>query len=799
VDSLLQDLRWAMRRLRRGPWFAATVVLTLAVGIGATAATFAVVDATVLQPLPYPDAGRLVRLREVTPEGEPFSISEPDYLDFAASFHTLDRVAALKPVQVTLTGAGDAMRVEGTATTSGLFSLLGVRPAVGRLFTPSDDAHGQGTPVVLLSHALWQERFGGNPDAVGRVVRLDGLPYTVAGVLPPSVAFPPGDVWIPLAPSPHADRTDKWLDAIGRLTPGRSLADARVEASVIASRLSSEHPELKGWSAQVTPLADWLIGPGLRRMVWVLLGAVGLLLVLACANIGSLLLTRAAERQGEMGVRTALGASRRRLVRQLMTESAVLAVVGGVLGVGLAFWMLDALSPFLSDLLPLGRTAAIDWAVLVFTATIVAVCTVGFGLMPALHGAGGDLRAAMRPASRGATAGGRRWTDVLVGVQMALAMLLLVGAFLLAGSFSRLASVDPGFEARDVLTVPVLLPDRSYGEQARLAFLRDAEAALTSLPGVESAAATATNPFREWGFANDVTPAERAADAPPSGFMQAGWRSVTPGFFTTLRVPVLRGRTFTAADRDGAVRVAVISRSLAERLWPGNDALGHRLYWGGLDGDPRTVIGVVGDVRDVRLDARPAPMLYLPYDQVPMNGMTLLVRVRPGVNGVAEAVRRQVHDLDPRVPVPEVRALERNRAATMAAPKFRMVLVSLIGGIALLLAVVGLYAVVAFTVSQRTREIAIRVAIGGAPAQVASVFFRRGLRLTFLGGIAGLMGALAVSGTLGSLLYDTDARDPGLFALAAALLTSVALVASYVPARRAATLDPLVALRRSDE
>ena len=342
--------------------------------------------------------------------------------------------------------------------------------------------------------------------------------------------------------------------------------------------------------------------------------------------------------------------------------------------------------------------------------------------------------------------------------------------------------------------MPVQLPERTYAAPAREAFFGEVLDRLAGLPGVASVAATATNPFRQWGFANDVTPEERAADAPPSGFMQAGWRSVTPGYFRTLQVPVVAGRTFTASDRDDSPPVAVVSEGLARRLWPGQSAVGHRLFWGGLDGTPRTVVGVVGDVRDVRLDAEPTPMLYLSHGQVPLGSMTLLVRMQPGVTGTAAAVRRQIRALDPELAVPEVRPLEANLDATLLAPRFRLVLLGLFGGIALMLASVGVYAVIAFTVSRRTREIAIRMAVGAQPSQVAGLFFRRGLQLTVLGGLAGLSGAWALSGVLASLLYQTNARDPGLFASAAGVLTAAALLASYLPARRAARLDPLPAL-----
>jgi predicted permease len=793
MDSVLLDVRYAFRRLRGSPGFTAAAILTLALGIGATAATFSIVDATVLEPLPFPESGRLVRLREVTPEGNPFPFSEPDFLDYAASFRTLRGLAAMKPVQTTLTGAGEPQRVEGSAVSSSLFPVLGIQVARGRAFTDRDDREG-GPRVALVSPAL-ARRLGG-PDAVDRVVRLDGPPVTIVGVLPVGAAFPPGDLWLPLRASADADRTDKWLDVIGRLAPGATLADAQAEATVIATDLARAHPSARGWRAQVVPLADWLIGPGLRRMVWVLLGAVALLLVLACANVGGLLLARAVARRGEMGVRAALGAGRTRLVRQLMTENLLLSAIGGGIGVLIAFWMLDASAPLLDGVLPLGRVARIDFSVLAVTAAVVLAAALGFGLAPALHAAGGDLQSSLRPAARRSTPDGRRWADALVGVQVAIAMLLLVGACLLMGSLARLLRVDPGFDVREIVTVPLRLPAPAYAEEARPIFFRDALARLDALPSIESASATATNPFKEWGFANDVTPEDRAADAPPGGLLQAGWRAVTPGFFDTLKIPVLRGRTFTSADRADAMPVAVISDSLARRLWPGRDAVGRRVYWGGVDGEPRTVVGVVADIRDVRLDADPTPTMYLAYEQLPLDSMTLLLRTRPGAAGVAADVRRTLHAIDPALPVPDVRPLEANRAAAISAPRFRTLLLVLFGGVALLLAAIGLYAVVAFTVAQRTREIAIRIAVGAQPRQVVRLFFRRGVWLTCVGGAIGLAAAWMLTGVLRSLLYQIDARDPRMFALAAALLAAITLLASYLPARRAARFDPVEALSR---
>ena len=794
MDALLQDLRYAVRRLRAAPGFTLAVAATLAIGIGGSAATFSVVDAVALRPLPFPDADRLIRLRLVTPQGDPFSFSDPDFLDYAARLRGVSSVAALRPLQTTLTGAGDAVRLEGAAVSPSIFAMLGVQPLHGRVFTPDDERDASAQPVVLIGHALWRQRFGGDARVVGRTITLGGRPVTVAGVLPETAVFPAPDVWVPLGASPQADRTAKSLDAIARLAPGASLAAVSSEAAAVASGLAREHPELQGWSARAEPLQDWIVGPGLRRMAWTLLGAVMVLLALACANIGGLLMTRVTARRTEMAVRAAVGAERARLVRQLATENLLLGIIGGAAGLLTAAWGLSAVAALLRDLLPLGRVAIIDMRVVAAAVALMIVSTIAFGLLPALQTARTDLQGVLRGDSRSATARGGRWSSALVSIQVMLAMVLLVGSCLLAGSFARLSRVDAGFEAAGVLTVPISLPDRQYSEEARPAFFAEVMARLSARPSIEAAAATATNPFRQWGFVNDVTPEDRAASAPASGLLKAGWRSVTPRFFETLRVPMIEGRTFTSADRDGAARVAIISQSLAERMWPGQSAIGRRFYWGGVGDTPRTVIGVVGDIRDVRLDEPVTPMVYISYAQLPLEDMTLLVRTRGDAAAAADSIRREIAAIDPSLPLAEIRPLEANRAAAISAPRFRTLILAVFGAIAVLLAGLGLYGVVAYTVAQRSREIAIRVALGARPSQVVGLFFRRGVRLTAIGGAAGLVAAWIAAGVLRALLFQTDPRDPWLFATAALLLGAIALVATYLPARRAAALDPVEGL-----
>lgn len=793
---MLQDFRFAFRRLLAYPGLTLAVSATLGIGICGTAVTFGVIDAAMLRPLPFADPSTLVRVREVTPDGQPFSVSEPDYLDLAQRLHTVSSIAAMKPLQATLTGAGDATRVDAAAVTWTLFPMLGVHPVAGRLFSQDDDQSGTTSSVALLSEDLWRRRFHADAGLVGRTIVLDGAPVTVVGILSARGVLPVVDVWVPLAPSLTHDRTDKWLDVIARMKPASSLAAVRADATAVIGELAREHPELRGWSAQTESIDDWLVGPGIRRMMWVLLGAVGALLALACANIAGLLMSRTPGRRLEMAVRGALGAGRARLVRQLLTEHLLFAILGGATGLLAAAWAMSGLSALLAGVLPLGRAASIDARVFGVTAVVVCAATLLFGVVPALHAAPVDFESTLRAGGRGTTRGGRRWSNALVGVQVALAMVLLVGSSLLIGSFARLSFVDPGFRSAGVLTVPLSLAAPRYSADARTIFFDRLRERLGSAPGIEAVGGTATNPFRDWGFANDVTPEERKADAPPGGLMHAGWRSVTPGFFDALRIPVLAGRTFTPADRDGAEPVAVISRSLADRLWPHQNAVGRRFYWGGLDGRPRIVVGVAGDVRDTRLDVPPSPVVYVPYAQVPMESMTLLVRSREGVSGVAEEIRRAVGALDPALPLDGMQTLDANRSQAVSAPRFRVVMLGTFGAVALALAALGLYGTVAFTVSQRTREIAIRMALGAQPGQIVGPFFRNGAALALAGAAAGLGIAWIAAGLLQALLFETPSRDPRAFAAAAVLLIGTAVLASYLPARRATHVDPISALTR---
>jgi putative ABC transport system permease protein len=536
------------------------------------------------------------------------------------------------------------------------------------------------------------------------------------------------------------------------------------------------------------------VAPRVRDAVWVLFGAVAVLLLLACANVANLLVAQAESRRAEMQVRAALGGSRARLVQHLLAESAMLAFLGTAAGVLIAAWSVDAVRSLGIGRVPRLDELRLDGAVLAFGCLAGAASCLIFGLAPALHATRVDLRSGMDEGVR-YSAGGQRLRRTLLVLEVALALLLIVSAGLMANSFIRLASVDPGFRTDGVLAMPIDLPPSRYSEGAAASFYARLLDRVRALPGVASAGATATNPFRQVGFSNSVTPEDRAPEAPPSGLVQAGWRSVTPGFFETLGVPLLAGRTFTSSDNSAADRVVVITDGLARRLWPRSSAVGKRIYWGGTTGRTRTVIGVVRDIRDHDLDAAPPPILFVPYAQVQLPAMTILVRSATGMASVAPAMREAARDLDPLLPPPSIDDVAASRAQSTAGPRFNLWMLAAFAAIALALAATGVYAMVAFTVSARRREIAVRMALGANGARIAGLVLRNGVGLAIAGIAAGTLAAFAVTRVLSGLLYDVTPTDPLTFASAAALLVAVAALACYIPARQASRVDPVSILR----
>ena len=795
---MVQDLRYALRSLRRKPLVTAVAILTLGLGIGGATAVFSIVEAVMLRPLPFRDPDRLVRIWELTRDGDRFSFSEPNYLDLRTGSRMLQDVAAYSDGGArTMPGEdGEPERLVAVPVSALFAEVLGVRPQLGRTFSEEEDRPGRAQPPVVLSDGIWRRHFSADPEIIGRLIRLDGEPFAVSGIMPPRFDFPgAADVWVPLAADPGSDRGNKSLAVIGRLAPGATLARLRGEIGEIARRISDAYPESNaGWGAEAVPFSEWIVAPRFREAVWVLFGAVGLLLLLACANVANLLVAQAVSRQGEMQVRAALGAARGRLVRQLLTESLLLAVLGTGAGVLVAVWSVDIVQTLGQGRVPRLDELRVDGAVLLFACLAGAASAVVFGLAPALHATRIDLRSAIDQGLRSTTRS-RGLGHALVVVEVALAVLLLVGTGLMANGFVRLMSVNPGFDIGDALAMPIDLPVARYNEARAIAFYGELLERVRDLPGVTAAGATATNPFRQSGFSNSVTPEERAADAPPSGLVQAGWRSVTPGFFDAMRIPVLSGRTFSIADRQGAERVVIVSAGLARRLWPGESAVGRRIYWGGTTGQTRTVIGVTGDIRDVQLDAAPPPILFLPHAQVTMPGMTLVVRTPGDLAGVAAALREVLPGLDPALPAPAIDEISASRAAVAAGPRFNLLLLGAFATIGVVLAVTGVYAMLAFTVSERRREIAVRLALGASGPGVARLILRSGLALTVAGVAVGIVAAHGATRLLTGLLYEVEPTDPLTFAAAAASLIAVAALACYLPARQAARLDAAAILR----
>lgn len=799
MNGLIRDLRHGWRQLRRHPGFAAAAILTLALGIGATTAIFSVANAALLKPLPFPEPERLVRIWETSPNVGAFSASEANYLDFRARSQTLAEMAAFSELKhsVTLTGRGVPERLDSAAVTSSFFRVLGASAISGRTFLPAEDRPG-GRRVVVVSHGFHTRRFATDEDVVGRTVTLDGEAHQIVGVMPPGFSTPEVDVWVPLSQTTGPDgrraRDDRDLVMIGRLKPGVTIEQASADLNVVARQLGTEHPvSNRGWGVRLASFSEWMVGPRFRQSIGVLFAAVSLLLLMACANVANLLLARATTRHVEFAVRAALGAGSGRLARQLLVESALIGLLGAALGLAIAVWAIDALA-FLDPGIPRLAEARVDTNVLAFALGVALLTSLLFGLAPVGQIWREDLHRTLRLAGRGsATHSGLR--EALTVCQVALALMLLIGAGLLLSSFLRLRSADLGFDVEHILAVPLVLHEGEQQDTTRAAFLQEILSRLERLPGVRGAGATTTNPLRQWGFSNDVTPEERAAAAPPSGFMSAGWRSVTPGFFGAMGIPLRQGRVFTADDRDGGLPVVVISETLARSLWPSEDPLGKRLFWGGVTGTPRVVVGVVGDIKDVQLDAAPPPVMFVPYEQVQVPEMTLVIRTPGAPASIAASVRQAIWGLDRTLAVPDVQSISQNRMAAMVGPRFNTLLLGLFAVVALVLAAVGIYAIMAFAVARRTREIGIRMALGAQPQDVRDLILRRGAVLTISGVTLGLGGAWGLTRFLGNVLYDTAPTDTVTFLGASLVLASAAMAASYLPARRALRVDPVVAVR----
>ncbi len=802
-EDMFQDLRFGLRMLLKNPGFSLIAVLTLALGIGANTAIFSVVNALMLRPLPFPDAQQLVWVEEISQQtNESQAAWGGHFLAWQAQSQTLTSIAAIDGGTRTLTGAGEPERVEVGAVSAGCLPVFGVQPLPGgRNFSAAEDAPG-GARVAILSHSLWQRRFGSEPNIVGKPITLNDADFTVIGVLPADFRFfYRSDVWIPLALDPRAQLagdTRYYGTTVARLKPGVTIEQAQVEMDILQQRYEMTRPEGNPRiesRTRLISLQEYFLGER-RRPLLVLLGAVALVLLIACANVANLLLARAVTRQKELAVRAALGAGRLRLTRQLLTECLLLSVAGGTAGLLLAYWLTSLLGSFNSTgtFGELGRlaTITIDRRVFGFTLLISLVTGLLFGLLPALQLSRPDLNASLKEGGRGSGIHGRGLRDALMVSEVALAIVLLIGAGLLIRSFVKLLNVDPGYRAENLLTARLALTPRYRDNAQRVQFYEQVLQRLAALPGVTSVGATTHLPLTGYNMGSGLRvegrtpqPGEREPVAPVA--------RVNPDYFRTMGIALRAGRLFNDGDAEGAAGVAVLSETLARRLFPSADPLGKRLSVGG--GLDTTVIGVVNDIRYTGLDGEIEQAVYLSYRQLPRAGMALLLRSTLEPASLAPALRNAVHEVDPALPVYDVLTMNERLSNSVAARRFNLLLLGGFAALALLLAGVGVYGVIAYVVSGRTHEIGIRLALGAQSADVVRLFVKQGMALVMLGVALGLLGAFALTRVMTNLLFNVRANDPLTFAGVALLLSLIALLACYLPARKASKVDPLVALR----
>jgi predicted permease len=808
VESTLQDLQHASRMFVKSPVFTAIVVLTLALGIGANTAIFSVVNAVLLRPLPYIEPERLVMVNAVMKgedEKERF-VSYPDFFDWREQNQSFEEMASFRSAGFTLTGVDEPERVEGARVSANFFTLLRIQPILGRAFLAEEEKPSS-AHVVIVSYSFWQQRLGGDRSATGRTLTLNGTHFTVIGVLPPNFSFPlqvsKSELWATIAWEGQnlESRGSRTNFVVGRLKPGVPLVQAQTDMQTIASRLESQYADSNAnRTVRLIGLHEKLVG-NIKESLWVLFGAVGFVLLIACANVANLLLARATARQKELAIRSALGASRWRVMRQLLTESVLLAMAGGTAGLLFALCgveLLSALAP--EDLLHVSAIK-VDGRALFFTLLVSLLTGIFFGLAPALKASRIDLNEALKDGSYNVTAGieRHRLRGLLVVSEMALALILLVGAGLLIKSFIRLQQVDPGFRPENVLTMRLNLTRAKYGEgQQRIAFFQEAFERIEALPGVESAALITPAPFTGDNVSSNF--AIKGQPLPHDKEQQANVRGITPKYFRVLGIPLIKGREFTEQDRKGGIGVAIINEALAGRYFPQENPLGQRITGVGVnvDDDEPTeweIVGVVGNVHHFSLDTESAPELYLPHQQQTWNWGHIVVRTNRDPMALAGVIRRQILSIDKDQPVAKIQPLEQMISQSVAQPRFYMALLTIFAAVGLALAMVGIYGVIAFSVIQRTHEIGIRMALGAQSLDVLKIIVGQAMILTFIGVAIGLVGAFVLTRLISSLLFGISPTDPATFGAISVLLTSVALLASSIPALKATKVSPIIALR----
>lgn len=810
MSSLTQDLRYGLRTLANNPGSTAAAIAVLSLGIGANVAIFSVTNAVLFRSLPYQDPGRLVFLwgNKVSKGMQQESISPADYKDFQNGSQALDGMGAIREQSSVLIEKDTPERIETAAVSPNTFHLLGLRPILGRSFSADEDQPGK-NHVVILSAGLWERRFGRDPEILGKTISLDGGSYAVVGIAPVEFRIPASqsELWIPYTPDPTdllpASRGVRQLHVIGRLQPGITLERAQGELQSTAARLAQQYPDADaGFSVNLTPLREQLVG-GIRPTLWLLTVAVVAVLLIACVNLAHLLLARAAGREREIAVRAALGASAGRLMRQLLTESVVLALTAGLLGLLLAYWGTWAVAKLAPSVFPEAGHVPIDWRVLAFTLGVSTLTGLIFGLVPALVSARSNLNLVLRSGGRGGS-GSRaraRLRDMLLVCEVAFSAALLVGAGLLVRSFARLQDVNPGFRPDHVLTMQLSLPPAAYADLKVGLFFEQLLDRVRVLPGVQASGICRFLPLNgsdaSGNFQIEGQPVLAAADQP-----RAKFRTASGGYFSALGIPLIRGRVFDRTDTQHTPKVVVINQTAARRYWPNQDPIGKRILSGLDENQWSTIIGVVGDIKQAGLDSPTSPETYYHYLQIPpgeMNfaesSMALVIRTTADPAAMTSSVREALHTLDPAQPIYNVQSMDQVLQESVAQPRFRAFLIGLFAALALVLASIGLYGVVAYSVSQRTAELGIRVAVGARPADIVKLVVFRAAGLAAMGLVIGIGASLVGSRLLSGFLFEVSPSDPFTLGVASIVILAVALTASLVPALRAAKVDPVVALR----
>ncbi len=809
MNELYQDLRYGLRTLSKSPGFATVAVLTLAIGIGANTAIFSFVNGVLLRPLPYGEPDRIVRVLEKPPGGGRNGISTLNYLDWQKDNTVFDYMAAQTGGSVTLTGVKEPVQLRGARVSPHYFDIFGIQPALGRTFAADEDQVGK-EHVAVLSHALWDSQFGGDPGVVGRSISLDGIPHTVIGVLPAGGAFDRAyaQIWRPLAFEPeNMTRNFHWFGSFARLKRGVTLKQAIAQMDTIGARIARDYPDSnKGWGVTIDLFADTVVGTQLRQSLYVLLSAVGMVLLIGCANLANLTLARGSAREREVAIRASIGAGRWRLVRQFLTENVLLSVCGGILGLALGFALKAALMAALPPFsLPREADVAIDTRVLLFTLTLAVFTGIIFGLAPALQATRPNLAGCMKEGGRGSSSGHRqRVRGVLVITEVALAFVLLTGAGLLIRSFFRMQQVDTGFDSTNVLTAGLPIPDKRFPDPARLnAYLREVVGRVGTIPGVRDVALTSALPMDGWGYG---MPFQRA-DKPivdRANRRACFFKMVSASYFRTLGLRLRKGRTLADQDAKGTPTVAVINETMVRLYFKGEDPLGKRILVQEIVPGkaqlgpeiPWEVVGVIADEKVDNLGGRgDNPGMYVSNQQSPIFSQALVLRAAMEPSRLKQALARAVHEIDKDQTLTDVKTLDQIKSESTASNRLQSMLLSVFAAIAVLLAAIGIYGVISYSVEQRTHEMGIRAALGASKGDLLRLILRSGMLLAGIGLVLGFAGALGLTRLLANLLFGVGERDPLTIAAVAVILTSVATLACYIPARRATKVDPMVALR----